>query len=53
VWNTPELQQFEEKVDALVCHYHPALYAKYQNSAYSKVTLIPTNNLVTHHKGIY
>jgi hypothetical protein len=36
-WETPELQRLEERIDALVCHYHPTLYAKYQNSAYSKV----------------
>lgn len=47
VWNTPELQRLEEKVDALVCHYHPTLYAKYQNSAYSKVTSRP-NHQSTH-----
>jgi hypothetical protein len=37
VWSTPDMQRLEEKIDALVCHYHPALYSKFQNTAYSKV----------------
>lgn len=31
------MQRFEEKIDALVQKYHPLLYAKYSNTAYSKV----------------
>jgi len=31
------MQRAEERIDEMVCHFHPILYKKYQTLSYSKV----------------